>query len=175
MTWYENVFVLIDTRSFTSIWYWILLALMWSSASHFTLGVPFDLVTRARRRGGIDAQDAEILAHVQVRRRLTVIRTLGHWLIAVVTAVLTLLLVLGFGYGVELAQAVFLLLFPLSLTGLLSLRTAARIEAFDERGEALFARLARLRLVTQLVGMVSIFVTAMWGTWRIMTVSVLGG
>jgi hypothetical protein len=50
--WYSNVFEVIDMRSFSSLWYWIALAVMWSSASHYVLGVPFDLVQRARRRGG---------------------------------------------------------------------------------------------------------------------------
>ena len=175
MNLFDNVFVLIDTRSFSSVWYWIALAVMWSTVSHYTMGVPHDLITRARRRGGVAAEDAEVLAHIQVRRRLAAMRSAGHWITGFVATVLTVLLVLGFGYGVEIAQALFLLLAPLSLTGLLALRAALRIEAGDERGAALWRRLGRLRLATQVIGMISIFVTAMWGMWRILTASVLGG
>ncbi len=175
MSLFDNVFVLIDTRSFSSVWYWIALAVMWSTVSHYTMGVPHDLITRARRRGGMAAEDAEVMTHVQVRRRLTAMRSAGHWITGFVATALTVLLVLGFGYGVELAQAIFLLLAPLSLTGVLALRTALRIEAGDERGEALWRRLGRLRLATQVTGMVSIFITAMWGMWSILTMSVLGG
>ncbi|MEM9756043.1 MAG: component of SufBCD complex, partial [Pseudomonadota bacterium] len=30
----------IDLRSFSNLWYWIVLAVFWSSASHWGLGVP---------------------------------------------------------------------------------------------------------------------------------------
>ncbi len=173
MSWYDNLFALIDMRSFTSIWFWFVLAVTWSTASHFTLGVPYDLVARARRKGGQAAADAETLAHIQVRRRMAVVRSLGHWLVAFWAAVLTVLMMLGFGYGVELAQALFLLGFPLSLTGFLGLRAAAWIEAHDARGEVLWKRLARLRFWTQVIGMIAIFVTAMWGMWSVMTIRVL--
>ncbi len=171
----DNVFVVIDTRSFTSVWFWIALAVMWSTVSHYTLGVPQDLISRARRRGGQDAADVDVLAHIQARRRLAVMRSAGHWVTAFVATALTVMLVLGFGYGVEIAQALFLLLFPLSLTGVLALRAAARIEAFDERGAVLWKRLSRLRFWTQVIGMLAIFVAAMWGMWQIMNTSVLGG
>jgi hypothetical protein len=39
----------IDLRSFSNLWYWIVLAILWSSLSHWTLGVPYHIVTRARR------------------------------------------------------------------------------------------------------------------------------
>lgn len=171
----DNVLVLIDTRSFSSVWYWIALAVTWSTVSHFTLGVPQDLIARARRHGGQAAADAEAMAHIHARRRLSVMRSAGHWVTCFVAAALTLLLVLGFGYGVEIAQALFLLMFPLSLTGIMSLRAAARIEVFNEYGPALWQRLARLRFWTQVTGMLAIFVTSMWGMWRILTTSVLGG
>lgn len=175
MSFLDEIFSVLDTRSFSSVWFWIVLAVMWSTVSHFTIGVPQDLISRARRQGGQAREDAETLAHIQVRRRLNVIRSAGHWITALVAGVLTALLVLGMVYGVEVAQALFLLLFPLSLVGLLALRAASRIEAFDERGAALWKRLGRLRLATQVIGMISIFVTALWGMWHVMTQSVLGG
>jgi len=77
--------------------------------------------------------------------------------------VLTSLALLGFVYWVEFAQAVFLLLFPLSIVALLSLRTARRIRARGAKGEELRRILMRHRFWTQVIGMISIFVTAMWG------------
>jgi hypothetical protein len=41
----------IDLRSFSNLWYWIVLAILWSSLSHWTLGVPYHIVTRARLPG----------------------------------------------------------------------------------------------------------------------------
>ena len=88
---------------------------------------------------------------------------------------LTVLVLMGFVYGQEFAQALFLLGFPMSLIGLLSIFTAHRIRRDGSRGEALYKRLHRHRLVIQLVGMVSIFVTSIWGMLQNLSVGVLGG
>jgi hypothetical protein len=74
------------------------------------------------------------------------------------------LLLLGFIYGIELAQAVFLLALPAALLALLSVRTAHRIHAAD--GEGMHAMLRRHRLTVQAMGMISIFLTAGWGMWQ---------
>jgi len=42
VTWYETIFELIDMRSFSNLWYWIVLSVLWSTMSHWVLGVPFD-------------------------------------------------------------------------------------------------------------------------------------
>ena len=47
LDWYQSIFELIDMRSFSNLWYWIALAVMWSTASHWVLGVPWDMVIRA--------------------------------------------------------------------------------------------------------------------------------
>jgi len=161
---YQKVFELIDMRSFSNLWYWIALAVLWSTTSHWVLGVPFDMVLRARRQGGGEAQrDLEDMVRINAGRILHIADTLGPWLLAFASFVLTSLAILGFLYWVEFAQAVFLLLFPLSLVALMSLRTARRIRAREAKGEELRRILMRHRFWTQVVGMISIFVTAMWG------------
>ena len=47
-----RIFEVIDMRSFSNLWYWIMLAVIWSSTSHWVLGVPHDMFIRARRQGG---------------------------------------------------------------------------------------------------------------------------
>jgi hypothetical protein len=162
-------------RSFSNLWFWIALAVMWSTTSHWVLGVPFDMMARARREGGQAAADFETMVRINVGRMLYIGRTAGIWLAGFTAFVLTALAILGFGYEVEFAQAVFCLGFPISIVGLLSLRTALRIEAGENSGAALYRRMTRHRFVTQLIGMVSIFCTAMWGMWQNMMISVLGG
>ena len=88
--------------------------------------------------------------------------------------VLTSLVILGFSYDVEFAQAVFLLGFPMSLVGLLNLSTARLIESENSTGEVLCKRLTRCRLYTQMIGTVSIFVTALWGMYQNLSIGVLG-
>jgi hypothetical protein len=79
---------------------------------------------------------------------------------------LTSLAILAFAYDVELAQAVFLLAFPLTLVGALSLSTSQVIAREQPEGEALYARLSKHRVITQFIGMISIFVTAMFGMYQ---------
>ncbi len=88
---------------------------------------------------------------------------------------LTILALLGFVYGNEFSQSLILLGFPLSLVGLLSLSTARLIQEEDARGEKLRKRLLRHRLYTQIIGMISIFVTALWGMYQNLSVGPFGG
>ena len=153
-------------RSFSNLWYWIALAVTWSSASHWVLGVPFDMVLRARRKGGQAAEDMVVLTRVNVARLLTIGRDAGVVLAVVVSFLLSTLVVLGFVYGIEFAQAVSLIMVPLALVGGLSLRAAARLEpvlAGAVTPEAVAAALVRHRIAIQAVGMVAITATAMWG------------
>ncbi len=166
MDWSQALFQLIDVSSFSSLWYWIMLAVVWSSVSHWVLGVPYDLIARAKRHGGQAETDLVDLVRINVNRMLGIAQSAGLILIAFVSFALTSLAVLGFWYGVELAQAVFLLALPLSVVGAVSLSTSRLIRATEPLGEALYAVLNRHRLWTQIIGMIAIFVTAMYGMYQ---------
>ena len=174
MDWYKSVFELIDMRSFSNLWFWIALAVVWSSASHWVLGVPYDMVLRARRQGGQAEADLEDMIRMYSNRLLFISGVSGLWILAFGCFFLTGLGMLGFMYDFEFAQAVFLLAFPMSLVGLLSLSTARLITDEGSTGELLRKRLTRHRLYTQIIGMISIFVTAMWGMFQNMSAGVLG-
>ena len=165
MDWTSTVFEVIDMRSFSNLWYWIALAVVWSSASHWVLGVPFDMIQRARKTDEALA-DLEEIARVNVKRFLYIGRTSGLWLLGIVCFLLTGLAILAFWYGVEFAQAVFLLAFPMTIVGAMGLSTAQKVESGNIEGEALVRTLLRLRFFIQLVGIASIFVTAMWGMYQ---------
>ena len=164
--WYATVFELIDMRSFSNLWYWIALATVWSTASHYVLGVPFDMVGRAARQGGQAEHDLEEVVRIRVARLLYVAEVSGLVLVGLGAALLTTLALLGFVYGVEFAQAVFLIAAPVSLVAGLGIRCARDIAEGDLSGEALRDRLRRQRTAVQAIGMVSIFVTAMWGMYQ---------
>ena len=170
----DALFELIDMRSFSNLWFWIALAVMWSSASHWVLGVPYDLVLRARRNGGDAVADMEDLVRINVSRLLYIGRMSGLWLAGITCFLLTGLGLLGFVYWVEFAQALFLLMAPMTLVGLLSLNTARLIHDTAASGDALYKRLFRHRIFIQLIGMVSIFVTAMWGMYTNLALGPLG-
>ncbi|MEM7318258.1 MAG: component of SufBCD complex [Pseudomonadota bacterium] len=174
MDWYTSIFELIDMRSFSNLWFWIALAVVWSSASHWVLGVPYDMVVRAKRIGGDAQQDLHDITRVNVNRLLYIADVSGIWLLAIISFTLTVLAMLGFYYSIEFAQALFLLGFPMSLVGLVNLKTARNIRAGQNEGDALARQLGRCRVITQVIGMISIFITALWGMYQNLALGVLG-
>lgn len=166
LDWTQTLLDVIDVRSFSSLWYWIAVAVAWSSASHWVLGVPFDMIVRARRQGGEAEADLEALARINARRLLGIAEASGTWLVGAVTFALSGLLVLGLWYRVEFAQAVLFLAVPMTAVGALSLRAARGIEEAGPQGAELVARLLRHRLWTQGVGMAAIFATALFGMYH---------
>lgn len=173
MDWYSLVFEMIDMRSFSNLWYWIALAVMWSSVSHFVLGVPYDLVTRAEKSEEADA-DLTLIVGVNVRRIHYIVHSAGLWVLGFTFFLLTTLAITGFFYGVEFSQAVFLLAFPMSGVALLSIFTADKILAGELEGAALRKRLRRHRLYTQIIGMISIFITSVWGMYQNLMIGLPG-
>lgn len=176
MDWYESVFELIDMRSFSNLWFWIALAVLWSSTSHWVLGVPWDMAQRARKdQHGQGAEDFEELVRIYINRILYIVETSGVLIASFVCFILTVLVLMGFVYGQEFSQALFLLGFPMSIVALISVHTARSVRARELTGEDLYRRLFRHRMITQIVGVISIFVTAMWGMLQNMSVGALGG
>lgn len=175
MNWYDTVFELINMRSFSNLWYWIVLAVVWTSVGQRVLGVPWDMILRARKTEGDEIMaDVSELVRIHVNHRLRIAQETGLVLAGLAAFVLTSLMLLAFVYAVEFAQAVFLLVFPLMLVSALSLRSAHALRHHDLDGLPLVKALQRLRLQTQLIGMASIFVTAMWGMYHNMSANVLG-
>lgn len=166
MDWSRALFQIIDLQSFSSLWYWIVVAVTWSSVSHFVLGIPYDLISRARRKGGQAEQDLVDLVRINVNRLLQIAQSAGLVLMGTVCFALTSLALLGFYYQIELAQAVFLLAFPLAIVGAVMLSTARLIDAQEPQGDALYRILFRHRLWCQIIGMVAIFITAMYGMYQ---------
>ncbi len=174
MDWYESVFELIDMRSFSNLWFWIALAVLWSSVSHWVLGVPWDMVLRARKeQDGEAVDDLMDLVRINVNRILYITQASGLLTVGFISFALTAMFTLGFFYHNEFAQALFLLGFPTAMVALLSVSTAQKIRKLEPEGEVLFKRLSLHRVFTQIIGMVSIFVTAIWGMLQNMTASVL--
>ncbi|MGR3469130.1 MAG: component of SufBCD complex [Shimia sp.] len=162
----STIFELIDARSFSNLWYWIALAVMWGTLSHWTLGIPFDMLTRAQRDGGEAVQEVEALAFIHAHRLARMDAKSGLWVLGVGSLVLTSLALMAVLYGIEVAQAALLLAAPFAVVWLLTLRLAHRLVAQAVRGEELLNLLARHRLTVQVLAVVSIFVTALFGMYH---------
>lgn len=172
---YGRVFEAIDMRSFSNLWYWIGLAVFWSSISYYVLGVPWDMVQRARREDGTSAaQDVQDLVRVNVNRLLLIGRVSGLLALWFAAFALTLLTVLAFWYGIEFAQALFFIAVPGAGVAALSVARAHRIAEEQAVGDALYRHLLHHRRTVQVIGMVSIFVTAMFGMYQNLALGVWG-
>jgi ABC-type multidrug transport system fused ATPase/permease subunit len=169
----DTALEVIDLRSFSNLWYWIALATLWSAVSHRVLGVPHDMIQRARREGGQAQTDVEDMVRININRLLHVVDS-GAWvLIGMAAFWLSTLLVLAFYYDVEFAQAVVLLFAPMLLGLWVSVRASRRIQAEGSTGDALFRRLTAHRRLVQVIGMLAITVTGFYGTWQNISVSIL--
>lgn len=175
LDWNGSILTLISLRSFSSVWFWIVLAMCWSVISHNPLGVPFDMVLRARRQGGQAMQDLETMVALQLRRRQAILSATGIVAVGATATVLTAMAVLGFRYGMELAQALTLLLVPLTLVGLLRIRLMNRLLTEGALGETLCKRLSWHRTGVQALGLLAILITALWGMWFNLNIRALGG
>lgn len=173
MDWTSLVFDLLDLRSFSNLWYWIALAVTWSTTSHWVLGVPWDMVLRAKRLGGQAEIDFEDMVRVNVNRLTLLADVAGLPMLTFLCFVHTTLAILGFYYHNEFSQAVFLIALPLTFVGALSLWTARKIKANAETGDALRRRMHRHRVFVQIIGMIAIFITAFWGMLQNFNLSLL--
>ena len=175
--WYQFIVEVIDLRSFSNLWFWIGLAVVWVWAGQRVLGVPVELISRAKRHGGHDGgqdrHDMETLLHINARRYVQGVEAAGVWLVALICFLLSGFLILAIFYRVEFAQAVLLLGGPMLVLRLLSWRLAQAVLAGDERGADLDRRLAQHRATVQLLGMISILITSMYGMWLNLMLGVL--
>lgn len=171
---------LMDARSFGSVWFWIVVILIWGGIGRAVLGVPTDVVNRARRdptgEPGLALLDWLTLAlpRWQFGRRE------GAVVLGLAGFAISSLAVLGFGYGLELAQAATLLAVPLLLLFLLRLGLVRRLVpvmrgahdgsvAPDDAAQRVLRAIVIHRRVVFLLSLLAVGVTAFWGMiWQLM-------
>jgi hypothetical protein len=148
-----------DTESFFSVWYWVLAIAVWSQVCHRTLGIPYDMLLRANRLAEV-ADEVDAVAGIASRRLAAIHLSAGPWLAAVAGFVLAALGVLGFSSDYELAKAAFMLLLPLSVVALQTLRLAVWIDRMQLAGQPLRLALSRRRAWNQAIAILAIMATA---------------
>lgn len=174
MNTYGSFIQLIDLRSFSSLWYWIVVAVFWSRVTHSTFGVPYDMVLRARRKGGQHLADLESMVAIQIRRRATILHAAGATIVLLWAMGLSALAVLGFGYRLELAQALSMLAIPATVVAGLRYRLLTQLSDGTVAGEALCKALTWHRLGVQTIGLLAILATTLWGMWFNINLRALG-
>lgn len=177
---FDGLISLLDSRSFDSIWFWLVLIGMWSATGRNVLGVPAEVLARARRAQTAGEPEAPAILALLDWLSLTLPRWRlgpreGAVFLAVSTFLLTSLAILGFGYGLEMAQALTLLLLPFLVLFWMRVGLARRLipllQAAEtgERpvsgigAEAVRQMQTHRRLVTTL-SIAAVATTALWGT-----------
>lgn len=171
---------ILDARSFASPWFWLVLISVWTLSGRGVLGVPNEVLTRAgqalRHDDAAVPRDAELLLDwlsLQLPRWKLGPRP-GAILTAAVAFGLTLLGVLGFRYGLEMAQALTLIAAPFALLLLLKLRLASQLDWVMEalhlgqppRAAAIEAmrRINQYRVMHTIISLLAVMVTALWAS-----------
>ncbi len=144
-------------------------------AGHRVIGVPYSLVKCAERNGDDAQRELEDLVRINARQLQDTGRDYGIWIVGVTFSLLSGLGITGFLYRVELAQAIFLLAIPLSLSRILDLVTATRIDRVGMTGDALRTLMHRQRNRIQAVGVMAIPTSAIWGLREIVPFGAIGG
>lgn len=172
----DGLLALLDTRSFSSLWYWLLLAGIWSWVGRGALGIPSDLVRAVHRKADEQGADVLLLDWVSlVTPRWRVMPRDGAILVGIGSFVLSVLAALGFIYDLQMAQALFLLLAPLLLLAVLRVRLASRLGAELTAAEAGqrepgVAAAGSARLIVRhmrhatILSVLAVAGAAMWGT-----------
>jgi hypothetical protein len=153
------LFEIFAAASLQSIWYWVLHIVVWTLACYRTLGVPHDMLLRARRLPEVEAR-VDVLARLAAERVGGIHDRAGGPLAAVAGFTLAGLAAIGFLSGIEVAQAAFLLLMPLAVIVYSKLKLALAIRRRGMAGPALVLALARRRTWHQFVGILAMLAAA---------------
>lgn len=131
-------------------------AVVWILCTHRTLGVPYDMLLRARRLPEV-ALKVEKIAYLYSERVEGLYHALGTVAALLTGFLLAGLFAIGFLSGVELAQAAFLILFPLAVLSYSTISTALKIVQRGFQGDMLVQILARRHFWHQMVAVCALF------------------
>lgn len=158
---------LLDISSFLNIWYWLIFSLAWSRATYWTLGVGFHDARLAATRQGRYMTEFETLITINVSRHTEIFDQLGWILLGLVGFFLATMGTLGFGFRYEIMQASFLLLAPLTLATLFSIRFAYRLRKTPLSGMVLYRAICIHRRIKQIFGALTMMFVALWSVFRL--------
>lgn len=152
----------LKAHSFSSPWFWALFAVTWGIVLRRILGIPSDVAKGAFFGEPQALLEFDGLAEFKSKRLLRYRRYVTPVSIGIAFFALSGILVLGFFYGFELAQALFLLAAPLGITLWIRYNAATQILDKGLEGEALRRLYLRVRFRTQITAVCGIAATLLW-------------
>ncbi|WP_295046708.1 hypothetical protein [uncultured Paracoccus sp.] len=181
---FDSLIGFLDSRSFGTVWYWLVVIGTWSLAGRSVIGVPVEILSRARTALAEGKGEAPVVLHLLdwlslILPRWRLGKREGAAFLAVTGFALTSLAIMGLIYGLELALASFLLLFPFAILFWLRVALARRLIPLLEAAEqgaqpipqaaaqAVRRMVVHRRLVT-ILSMAAVAVTAVLGAlWSV--------
>ncbi|WP_424990147.1 hypothetical protein [Fluviibacterium sp. S390] len=154
---------LIDLRSFSSVWYWILLGVIWSRVLTYPMGIPVDMLRAARAEDPAARERLAALTEIMVSRHLAHLNGLGPILVGFWAFALTGLILLSVVYRVEFAQAILVLALPLALAAWITARGARHMAQAQMTVDDLPRALSVLRWKLHALALLAVFFSAIWG------------
>lgn len=158
----DTLVSLLSARSFASLWYWLLLSLVWTLATRQVLGVPIAALRQP--------QDVEKWLPLTLKGRIA---APGEWagLVGVGAFLLSALATLGFGFRFEAAQALSFMLVPPGILAIWRQRLARQMATLLLQNPPDYAgiskRLWRHHIAALIFAGGCVMVTAFWGAiWR---------
>lgn len=174
----NSLLQILDARSFGSAWFWLVLAVVWSFGGRRLLGIPADILMDAgrslRRAPGLETpQVLALLDWMSLNvPRWRVSPRMGLALAAALPFGLSVLAGLGFAGGLEMAQALSLLLIPQAVLLGLRLRLAGQLHWILRAAELgqpapraatdAMQRINRYRIAQTLISLVAVIFTGLW-------------
>jgi hypothetical protein len=150
---------IIASAGFDSLWYWVLHVVVWTLVCYRTLGVPHDMLLRARHDPAV-AERIALLAGLSAERIAGIHDLAGTAVAALAGFVLAALAALGFLTGLEGAQAAFVLLLPLAAITYSKLRLAVFLRGRKTPILHLVVMLSRRRFWHQTIAVAAMLAAA---------------
>lgn len=163
MDWTEAIARVITLDTFGNVWFWAAVIVSWAVACHWLIGVPFDMLLRARRGGAQEMQDLETLVDINVRRIMWFQQIAGAGSAAFAAFFLAGFGLLAVGYRFELAIGALVLGVPLTGVAILNVLLAHALHERPLKGTDLVSRMLKFRVWTQILAAISLFFTAVFG------------
>ncbi|MEO0388213.1 MAG: hypothetical protein AAF281_11895 [Pseudomonadota bacterium] len=161
---------LMDFDSLWTLWFWITHVMAWSLTSHFTMGVPFDMVVQANReqnKNGPWTTHCDAMIRASIFRLNAVFDRFGTAIVATWSFLIASLATSGVFFQIEFALALVTLLGPLTIIFSLTTWQARRMGAADLSPAGLRDGVRRLRFWNQVCGVVGIVLAATAAVWNI--------
>ncbi len=175
-----DILSILDARSFSSPWFWLALLTVWTLSGRRVIGIPVDVLGQAARalRENPGADSAEVFALLDWMSlnvpRWRIGARAGAVLTGLISFGVSALAILGFTYGLEMAQALTLILLPQAVLLGLRFRLAGQLywlleaaqlgQPAPEAAAQALKRIGRYRILYTVMSVLAVVVTTLWAS-----------